>query len=70
MLKNQYDKGQRDALAKFKLANLAAGAQGYNPTLNGQASAPAPTQAPSALTPPTSVAAPRATGAAKSQVLG
>lgn len=70
MLKNQYEKGQRDALAKFKLANMAAGAQGYNPMLNGQASTPAPTQVSPALTPPTSAAAPMATGAAKSQVLG
>lgn len=68
MLKDQYDKGQHDALTRFKLANLSTGAKGYNPTLNGQA--PAPTQVSPALTPPTSPAAPSATGAAKSQVLG
>lgn len=67
MLKQQYDKGQRDALAKFKLANLTQGAKAYNPTLNGQAT----TGATNALTaPPTSAAAPMAADVAKSKVLG
>lgn len=68
MLKSQYDKGQHDALAKFKLANLAQGAKAYNPTLNGQAGSGAPTNA--LTNPPTSAAAPMATGIAKSKVLG
>lgn len=67
MLKNQYDKGQRDALAKFKLANLQQGAQGYNPMLNGQAGGATPA---SPSTPPTSAATPMAADVAKSKVLG
>lgn len=67
MLNNQYAKGQRDALARFKLANLAQGAQGYNPMLNSQAG---PRSTNPMTAPPTSPAAPVAAGTAKSQVLG
>jgi hypothetical protein len=67
MLKNQYDQGRRDALAKFKLANLQQGAQGYNPTLNGQTGSANPA---SLSTPPTSPATPMAADVAKSKVLG
>lgn len=66
MLKDQYNKGRQDALARFKLANLTQGAQGYNPTLNGQTAS----AQNAALKPPTTPAPPIAAGAAKSQVLG
>ncbi len=66
MLKDQYEKGRRDALARFKLANLTQGAQAYNPALNGQAGG----AQNAALKPPTSAAPPIAAGAQKSQVLG
>lgn len=65
MIKNRYEQGVRDALAKLKLGNLQQGAAGYNPMLTGQAGTTPPAMAPPA---PASPAA--ATGAAKSRVLG
>lgn len=67
MLKNHYARGARAALERFKLSNLAAGAQAYNPTLNGQT--PTPNMNPTTA-PPTSAAPPLAAGAPKAKVLG
>ncbi len=71
---NDYRRGVDAALARFKLSNAQAGAAGYNPTLNGQATtngvASAPSVSPPTMKPPTSPAAPIAGGAAKSKVLG
>jgi hypothetical protein len=66
MLKDQYNRGRDAALAHFKIANLTQGAQGYNPTLNGQTGSAqnAGLKAPAPASPPL------AAGAAKSQVLG
>ncbi len=70
MLKDQYAKGQQDALAKLKLAALSSGAKVNAPSTVGQSAVPAPTNVAPALTPPASAAPPLAAGAAKSQVLG
>lgn len=73
MMKNAFDRGRAAALARFKLSNMQAGAAGYNPTLNGQASAAqgaAPAISPPSMAPPSNPAAPGAAGAAKSKVLG
>jgi hypothetical protein len=68
MIKNSYNKGVSDALARFKLGNMQQGAAGYNPMLSGQTAAG--TTPPTTATPPTPPAAPMAAGAQKAQVLG
>lgn len=68
MINDAYRRGLETALARFKLSNMQLGAAGYNPTVNGQASAPA--VSPPSMKPPTSPAAPMAGGAEKSKVLG
>lgn len=74
VMKDAHKRGVEAALARFKLSNMQAGAAGYNPTLNGQATtngmASAPSVSPPSMKPPTSPAAPLANGAAKSKVLG
>ena len=73
MINDAFNKGRAAALARFKLSNMQMGAAGYNPTLNGQASAAqgsAPAVSPPSMSPPTNPAAPSAAGAAKSKVLG
>lgn len=64
MLKECYDRGRREALARLKIGNLAQGAQAYNPALNGQAPSGMPRGAPASVSPPI------AANAAKSKVLG
>jgi hypothetical protein len=68
MIKNAYAHGRKAALSRFKLSNMQAGAAGYNPMINGQASAPA--ISPPSMRPPTSPAPPIAAGAPKAKVLG
>lgn len=68
MIRNAYEKGRADALARFKLANMVAGAAGYNPMLSGQSATTAPP--PTTASPPASPAAPIAAGAHKAGVLG
>lgn len=72
MIKSAFERGAAEALARFKLSNMQMGAAGYNPTLNGQAAAAgtAPSVSPPSLKPPTTPAAPVATGAPKAKVLG
>lgn len=68
MIRNAFDKGRADALARFKLGNMQQGAAGYNPMLGGASAAGAsPT---TAMTPPTPPAAPMASAAPKASVLG
>lgn len=73
-MKNDHRRGVEAALSRFKLSNMQAGAAGYNPALNGQATtngmASAPSVSPPSLKPPASPAGPLASGAAKSKVLG
>ncbi len=68
MINDAYNKGRAAALARFKLANLAAGAAGYNPMLSGQAATSATPAATAA--PPAPPAAPMASAAPKASVLG
>lgn len=73
MIDDAFKRGHAAALARFKLSNMQMGAAGYNPTLNGQASAAqgtSPAVSPPSMTPPSNPAAPGAAGAAKSKVLG
>lgn len=65
MIKNRYEQGARDALAKLKLGNMQMGAAGYNPMLTGQAGTNPPAAAP-----PSPASPAMATGAQKSRVLG
>lgn len=60
--------GAEAALARFKLSNMQAGAAGYNPTLNGQATGAV--MSPPSMRPPSPPSPPMATGAAKAKVLG
>jgi hypothetical protein len=68
-LRDAYQRGAQDALLRFKIANLTAGAAAYNPTLNSaQTSAMGtPSMPPKPPVPPS---APVAAGAAKSSILG
>lgn len=68
VLNDAYEKGKRDALARFKLANMMQGAAGYNPMLSGQAAAG--TTPPSTATPPAPAAPAMAAGAPKAKALG
>lgn len=63
MIKQSYQDGQARALRRFKLSSAA-----FNPTVSGQASAPA--VSPPTLKPPVTPAAPVAAGAPRSKVLG
>lgn len=74
MLRQAYENGVRDALTRYKVANMVQGAAAYNPVLNPSAAGGASTAA-SAMTasvpkPPTPPASPVAGGAQKSNVLG
>lgn len=68
MILDAHKRGAADALTRFKLSNMHAGAAGYNPTLNGQSMGAA--MSPPSMKPPTTVAPPMATGASKAKVLG
>lgn len=68
MIQDAHRRGAQAALARFKLSNMQAGAAGYNPTLNGQATG-AGTSPPS-MKPPSPPSPPMAAGAAKAKVLG
>lgn len=73
MINDAFNRGRAAAFSRFKLSNMQMGAAGYNPTLNGQASAAqggAPAVSPPTASPPSNPAAPGAAGAAKSKVLG
>jgi hypothetical protein len=67
-LNDAYAKGMRDALARFKLANMHQGATGYNPMLSGQAASGAPPPATAAAPAPAAPAV--AAGAPKAKALG
>lgn len=67
-MKKAYDKGVRDALARFKLGNMHQGATGYNPTVAGQAAGAQ--AAPTITAPPKPASSPLAAGASKAKVLG
>lgn len=68
MIHDARRRGVQAALARFKLSNMQAGAAGYNPTLNGQATGAA--MSPPSMRPPSPPSPPMATGAAKAKVLG
>lgn len=74
MIKRRYLAGRDAALHRFKMSNMALGAAGYNPTLNGQAPTPSAGTAMGGSLPrspaPATPAAPVAAGAGKSRVLG
>lgn len=76
-LRKAFDDGKKAAWARFKLANTARGAAGYNPTLNAGATGgmPAMQSAGAAMgstmpKPAVSPTAPAAMGASKANVLG